>query len=206
MPLPPFLNRPCNKHSPHYREAGMTIKRFALTAVMLTAVAILLLASAGARRGRSCSPDIILSGCSVSSQGKIEWEQKPVITADGYLVMRGTAKDDARIHSATKSYAGNFWPSFNLSLLDERSESGGDRLKTAANIWPRRMASQLARSSRTRVFADSDGYQVTAAEFYVKAKLPDSLLNPDSRLVVSVWEQNPGLSSGALGAECVDRE
>ena len=182
----------------------MTLNRLALTVLMLTAIAILLLASTGARRGRGCSPSVFLagsSGCSsVTSQNKIDWEQEPVITADGYLEMRGQTKDGAQIHNAADSAGRTLWPAFNIS---EFQDSG---LNPAASIWPRRMSSRLAPSAKTQVFANGNDYQVSASQFYVKAKLPDSLLNPDSRLVVSVWPRNPGASSQALGATCVDRE
>lgn len=184
----------------------MSLKKFGLTALLLTAVVILLLGSAGARRGRGCSPAVFLAGAggcsSVTSQNKIDWEQEPVITAGGYLVMRGQAKDGARIHDAAGgSGSGNrtLWPAFNLSEFQD------DGLNPVASIWPRPMASRLAGGSTRAVFANGGDYQVSASQFYVKAKLPDAMLNPDARLVVSVWPQNPGGSS-ALGAACVDRE
>ena len=182
----------------------MSLKRYALTALLLTAVAILLLASVGARRGRGCSPSVFLAGAggcgSVTSQNKIRWEQEPVITADGYLVMRGETKDGARIHDADTGSGGRtLWPAFNISAFQD------DGLNPVASIWPRPMASRLGGGATRQVFAGRGDYQVSASQFYVKAKLPDSLLNSDARLVVSVWPQNPGGSS-ALGATCVDRE
>lgn len=184
----------------------MTLKRFALTALILTAVAILLLASTGARRGRSCSPAVFLSGAggcsSVTSQNKIQWEQEPVITAGGYLIMRGQTKDGARIHDAAAgsgSGGRTLWPAFNISEFQD------DGLNPVASIWPRRMSSRLAGGATRNLFAGSGDYQVSASQFYVKAKLPDHLRNADARLVVSVWPQNPGGAS-ALGATCVARE
>lgn len=184
----------------------MSLKRFALTALLLTAVAILLLASVGARRGRGCSPAVFLTGAggcgSVTSQNKIDWEQDPVITADGYLVMRGQTKDGARIHDAAAGSGGGnraLWPAFNISAFQD------DGLNPVASIWPRPMASRLAGGATRQVFADRGDYRVSASQFYVKAKLPDSLLNSDARLVVSVWPPNPG-GSDALGATCIDRE
>ena len=183
----------------------MSLKRFALTALLLTAVVILLLASVGARRGRGCSPAVFLAGAggcgSVTSQNKIDWEQEPVITADGYLVMRGQTKDAARIHDAASvSGAGRtLWPAFNISAFQD------DGLNPVASIWPRPMASRLAGGATRQIFANGGDYQVSVSQFYVKAKLPDALLHPDARLVVSVWPPNPGGAS-ALGATCVDRE
>ena len=183
----------------------MTIQKFALTAVMLSAIAILLLASTGARRGRGCNPDLILSGCAVASQDKIEWEQKPSITADGYLVMRGRTKDGERIHDARSGNAdGYIWPAFNMSNLKQISDDDS-RLEIVASIWPRYMSSRFD-SDSSDLFANPDEYQVTDSEFYVKVKIPDALLSDDIRLVVSVWPPISGDPPQSLVAECVDRE
>ena len=144
------------------------------------------------------------SSCRVSSQNKIAWEQKPTLTADGYLVMSGRAKGEARIHDPTAGATGGLnWPAFNLNNL---RESSGLRLEAVGSIYPGFMASRLGPGSTPNIFAYDDDYRATATEFYVRAKLPASLLSRNIRLVVVVWPANPGFQSPALSAECVRPE
>ena len=144
------------------------------------------------------------SSCRVSSQNKIAWEQKPTLTDDGYLVMSARTKGEARIHDPTAgATGGQNWPAFNLNNL---RESSGLRLEAVGSIYPGLMASRLGQGSTPNIFAYDDDYRATATEFYVRAKLPASLLSRNIRLVVVVWPANPGFQSPALSAECVRPE
>ena len=144
------------------------------------------------------------SSCRVSSQNKIAWEQKPTLSDDGWLELRGRTKDGARIHDPTAgATGGQNWPAFNLNNL---RESSGLRLEAVGSIYPASMSSRLGPGSLPLIFADDADYRVTATEFYVRAKLPASLLSRNIRLVVVVWPANPGFQSPALAAECVRPE
>ena len=144
------------------------------------------------------------SSCRVSSQNKIAWEQKPTLSDDGWLEMSGRTKGGARIHDPTAgATGGQNWPAFNLNNL---RESSGLRLEAVGSIYPGLMASRLGQGSTPNIFAYDDDYRATATEFYVRAKLPASLLSDNIRLVVVVWPANPGFQSPALSAECVRPE
>lgn len=142
------------------------------------------------------------SSCRVSSQNKIAWEQKPTLSDDGWLELRGRTKSGARIHNPTAgATGGQNWLAFNLNNL---RESSGLRLEAVGSIYPASMSSRLGPGSTPTIFAND--YRVTATEFYVRAKLPASLLSRNIRLVVVVWPANPGFQSPALAAECVRPE
>ena len=158
--------------------------------------------SAISRLGGGVRDALRSSSCRVSSQNKITWEQKPTLTDDDYLVMSGRTKDGARIHDPTAGgTGGQNWPAFNLNNL---RESSGLRLEAVGSIYPASMSSRLGPGSAPTILAND--YRVTATEFYVRAKLPASLLSRNIRLVVVVWPANPGFQSQALSAECVRPE
>lgn len=118
--------------------------------------------------------------------------------------MSGQTKDGAQIHDARSpsDSDGKKWPAFGLNNLYILSENM--RLKAVGKIWPRDMASRLSGGGTPNVLADT--YDVTASRFHVRAKLPESLLQEDLQLVVSVWPRNPGSGERAIGAECVSRQ
>ena len=160
--------------------------------------------SALSRLGSGVRDTFRASSCRVSSQDKIAWEQKPTLSDDGWLEMSGRAKGEARIHDPAAGTTGGLnWPAFNLNNL---RESSGLRLEAVGSIYPGSMASRLGPGSPPNIFAYDDDYRATATEFYVRAKLPASLLSDSIRLVVVVWPANPGFQSPALSAECVRPE
>lgn len=160
--------------------------------------------SALSRLGSGVRDTFRSSSCRVSSQDKIAWEQKPTLSDDGWLEMSGRTKGEARIHDPAASAVGGLnWPAFNLNNL---RESSGFRLEAVGSIYPGFMASRLGPGSTPNIFAYDDDYRATATEFYVRAKLPASLLSDSIRLVVVVWPANPGFQSPALSAECVRPE
>ena len=160
--------------------------------------------SALSRLGSGVRDTFRSSSCRVSSQNKIAWEQKPTLSDDGWLEMSGRTKGEARIHDPAADAAGGLnWPAFNLNNL---RESSGLRLEAVGSIYPGLMASRLGPGSTPNIFTYDDDYRATATEFYVRAKLPASLLSDSIRLVVVVWPANPGFQSPALSAECVRPE
>lgn len=160
--------------------------------------------SALSRLGDGVRDTFRSSACRVSSQNKIAWEQKPTLSDDGWLELSGRTKSGARIHDPTRGPSiGQNWPAFNLNNL---RESSGLRLEAVGSIYPASMSSRLGPGSLPLIFADDADYRVTATEFYVRAKLPASLLSRNIRLVVVVWPANPGFQSQALAAECVRPE
>ena len=150
--------------------------------------------------GCTVTDQISSAGCRVGSEEQVNWDQKPRLE-NGYLTMSGTTKGGTQLHDPIAARTGTNWPAFVLNDLDETSETM--RLKAVGNIYPREMRSRLAslnRDGKPRLLAET--YDVTATSFDVRVALPDSLL--DYNLVVSVWCENPGADSRAIGAECVD--
>ena len=151
----------------------------------------------------------MLHGCDGRSLNKLEWDTYPHIF-DGYLIMAGRTKDDVRLHNPLLGVGGGGlnWPTFNLNNLNESESSGvlSRKLEAVGDIYPRSMASRLGSGSTPTLFADGADYRVTDSEFYVKVKLPASLLDENISLVAVVWPPNPSPTSDALGVGCVVRE
>lgn len=142
-----------------------------------------------------------VSNCNIRSQGKINWEQKPEIV-DGYLLMSGETNDGARIHDPNDLVESQKWPAFNFNSLEEQSER--NRFRSVGRIWPQEIASRPSGSGSPNAIAER--YDVSAESFNVRVRVPESLLNSDTRLAVTVWGENPSYEATALGAECIDRE
>lgn len=139
---------------------------------------VVLVAAVACVAGISSGCGALESSC-VSSEGKIDWDQKPVIDSQGVLTFSGESKDGLRIGENTTIAPFNF-----------------SNYKETEGIWNRRLES-------LRVVG---GYNLSAdgTTFSVRYRVPDELLNRDRyELVVGVWGADPG---AALGAECVKYE
>ena len=138
------------------------------------------------------------------TQDKIEWEQKPKVEGS-YLIMSGRTKDDAQIHDVHARYDVGYFSAFSLISV----ENGVPEPELLAGVWPQDFKSQFEGAEEGRMFADVDGYDVTATEFYVKARLSDivdSVLDNDLKVAVIVLkEQDPALGLAPLDAECIER-
>ena len=177
--------------------------------MIVTLVSLTAIACSSGEKGQEGYKPSVMHGCDVSSQNKIEWDTYPHLF-DGYLIMAGRTKDDARIHNPLSRLGGGGlnWPAFNLNNLNESESSGvlSRNLEAVGDIYPRSMASRLASGSTPNLFADGADYRVSDSEFYVKVKLPASLLDESISLVAVVWPPNPSPTSDALGVGCVVRE
>lgn len=154
----------------------------------------------------TAAPTTTLRSCRISSKGRIEWEQEPVIS-NGYLVASGRTKGSAFIQSAPPQFrtGGQLFPPFNLSNYLQGSDRNPGRLKAVGNIWPHYMASRFD-DAKIRLFAEEGDYRVTFTEFHVRAKVPAELLTRDIRLVFAVWPANTHSTSTTLDHKCVRYE
>lgn len=165
--------------------------RFWLTLTMLLSICFL---SACGENGFSLGS----STCRVGSQRLINWDNEPTF-ADGHLTMSGTTKDDARIHDPVASRTGTNWPAF---VLNDLTETGDNyRLDPLASIYPRAMRDRISGGGRPELYATT--YNVTATSFDVRVAVPASIAGKN--MVVSVWGENSGFDSRAIGAECVEK-
>ena len=149
----------------------------------------------------ACSENPLSLGgtrCNVGSEKLINWDEKPVF-ADGYLTMSGTTKGDARIHDPVASRTGTNWPAF---VVNDLTETGDNyRLDSLANIYSRAMRDRIGGGGRPKLYATT--YNVTSTSFDVHVAVPASIAAQN--MVVSVWGENPGFDSRAIGAECVEK-
>lgn len=149
----------------------------------------------------ACSENPLSLGgtrCNVGSEKLINWDQRPTF-ADGYLTMSGTTKRDARIHDPVASRTGTNWPAF---VVNDLTETGDNyRLDALASIYPRAMRDRIMSTGRPELYATT--YNVTATSFDVRVAVPAGIAAKN--MVISVWGENPGFDSRAIGAECVKK-
>ena len=138
------------------------------------------------------------STCRVGSQKLITWDQKPTF-ADGYLSMRGTTKEDARIHDPVASRTGTNRPAFGLNDLNETGDD--TRLDPLASIYPKAMRERIKSAGKPELYAET--YNVTATSFDVRVAVPANIAAKN--MVVGVWGENPGQDQRPIGAECVKK-
>jgi len=166
--------------------------------LLIVMVAILSTATIAANH-ESDGCNIATGGCRVSSQNLVDWERKPEII-DGYLYMSGRTKDNTPIHNPLTARSGTNWPAFGLNNFEETTDEY--RLVSVGRIWPQAMRGRLSSTSTPNIVAEE--YEVTGTSFKIRAKIPESLLRPNIRLVVAVWGSNPNPSQKAIGAACVE--
>ena len=183
--------------------------------VLPVATSIILIANlaCGVAAKRAVSESLRNDNCKFGFEIKIDWEEGPTLTADGYLILSGRAKEGARLHQAQEQVASMvgtdlvaaFVPTIVLSRVDEELHT----LVPIALIWPPDMADQLEpRGDVLNLFGQRDTYVVTDDFVDIKIQLPFHIQDQDGRLAVEIWPTMTHIDpdTTSLGAECVKRE